>query len=101
MNLATPVEMSKTIAGRVRAERCRSELTQKSLAERAGMSLGSYRRFEQTGAIDFVALLRVAQALGIDDDIESLFEKRSFSSLDEIESLSSQKEKSRVRAIKP
>lgn len=49
-------------------------LSQVELAERAGVSLGSLRRFEQTGQVSFDALLRLAHILHRLEDFERLFE---------------------------
>lgn len=47
--------------------------TQAELAERSGVSLGSLKRFEQTGQIAFHNLLRLAAILGRLPDFGSLF----------------------------
>lgn len=75
------------IAGRIRAVRVARGLTQAQLSERAGLSLGSYRRFEQTGRIEFVSLIRVAQVLQLEGDFETLFHRPPVRSLDELERL--------------
>jgi len=51
---------------------------------RAGISLGSLKRFERTGEISLERLLRIAFALGASDDFEQLFAPRDPRSLDEI-----------------
>jgi transcriptional regulator with XRE-family HTH domain len=97
MNLRTPKELSETIAGRIRLVRCEGGLTQCEVAQRSGMSLSSYRRFEQTGSIAFVSLLRVAQVLRVDKDFDALLEKKAYKSLDEVEQYSTSSKKGRVR----
>ena len=79
------------IAKRVRAVRVSRRLTQAELCQRAGVSLGSYRRFEQSGRIEFVSLIRVAQALGIENDFEQLFGQPPLQNLDEVERMASAK----------
>ena len=63
----------------------------------SGMSLGSYRRFEQTGCVDFVSLLQVAQTLRIDNEVAALFDRKSYQSLDEVEQRTKSEKKGRVR----
>lgn len=87
MNFKTEQEISLEIAGRIRAARVTRGLTQSKLSERAGLSLGSYRRFEQTGRIEFVRLIRVAQVLQLDRDFETLFHRPPVQTLDELERL--------------
>lgn len=83
----TEQEISLEIAGRIRAVRVSRGLTQPQLSERAGLSLGSYRRFEQTGRIEFVSLIRIALVLRLDGDFEALFHRPPVRSLDELERL--------------
>lgn len=89
MQLKTESELAREIAGRIRAVRVTRGLTQAALSERSGISLGSYRRFEQTGRIEFVSLIRIAQVLHMDEDFESLFHRPPVQSLDELERLAS------------
>ncbi len=47
--------------------------SQIELAKRSGVSLSSIKRFEQTGKISFVSLLKLAHVLGRLKDFEALF----------------------------
>lgn len=85
MNLKTEVEIAQDIADRVRALRIAQSLTQEDICQRAGVSLGTYRRFEQTGHIDFLRLIKVAQVLYKEDDFDALFQTPAETSLDAIE----------------
>ncbi len=78
-----PNDVARTIAGRARARRLEQNLTQRGLAERAGVSLSSLKRFEQTGRIAFTSLLRVAIALDALDALEQWFAPPEFRSLDD------------------
>jgi transcriptional regulator with XRE-family HTH domain len=91
LKLKTEKEIALEIAKRVRAVRVSRRFTQAELSQRAGVSLGSYRRFEQSGRIEFVSLIRIAQTLGIEDDFEALFEQPPLQSLDEVERMASTK----------
>ncbi len=73
LSLKTPKEVALDIASRLRARRLAQNLTQAGLASRAGMSTPSLKRFEKTGEISFVSLLRIALVLGCLDECEKLF----------------------------
>jgi transcriptional regulator with XRE-family HTH domain len=71
--LQTPREMARSLALRVRALRLQRGWTQRELAERAGLTLASYRLFERTGRIALERLLRVAVALDAQAGFDQLF----------------------------
>lgn len=60
---------------REKTARKTKKLTQKQLAERTGVSYGSIRRFEQTGEISLLSLVKIANALGCLEDFNELFKK--------------------------
>lgn len=60
---------------RVKAARKKKKLTQRQLAERTGVSYGSIRRFEQTGEISLLSLVKIANALDCLEDFNELFKK--------------------------
>lgn len=72
------------IAKRVRDIRKRRKISQKKLSEKSGVSLGSVKRFESSGEISLRALIKIAIALGIDDELINLFEGPPFLSIEEI-----------------
>jgi len=76
--------MFADVAKRARAMRLAQNLSQRSLAERAGVSEASLKRFEGTGAIAFSTLVQIAAALGCMDDLAALFAARQVVSIDEI-----------------
>lgn len=79
-----PSELVRDVAGRVRQRRKELGMTQAQLAEKAGMSLPSYKRFEQKGLISFQSLAAVAIALRCEADFDELFAKRAYRSIDEV-----------------
>lgn len=81
--LATADEVAYALAARIRALRLQRGWTQVELAARAGMSVASYKRFEQTGAIAFESLLRAALALDRIGDFDAVFQPPPFRTLDE------------------
>lgn len=80
----TPDSITADISKRVRARRKEKKLTQDEMSKRAGMSLASYKRFEQKGEIAFSSIIKVAIALDCENDFDSLFSKKQFSSLQEL-----------------
>ena len=80
----TPFEIIGAVSARVRKRRKELKLTQAQLARKAGMSLGSYKRFEQTGQIAFESLVKIAFALDCEDDFDNLFARRSYASIQEV-----------------
>lgn len=77
-------EINKEIAGNVRQLRKRKKITQNELAKKSGVSFASIKRFEQTGEISLQSLTKIAIALNVEDELETLFTSVPFSSIEEI-----------------
>ena len=60
---------------REKAARKAKKFTQKQLSERTGVSYGSIRRFEQTGEISLLSLVKIANALDCLEDFNALFKR--------------------------
>ncbi len=84
-SLHTPEQVSAGLAARAKKLRLAKGWRQVTLAERSGVSLGSLRRFEETGRVSLENLLKLAFALGRLDDFEALLEPPPASSLTELE----------------
>jgi len=82
--LLPPEEFAIKIAARARERRLQKGLTQSGLAHRSGVSLGTLKRFERTGQIALVSLIRLATALGGEQGLENLFTKREFEKLSDV-----------------
>jgi transcriptional regulator with XRE-family HTH domain len=82
--LTSASEIMQTLAGRARARRLDENFTQEGLATRAGVSLGSLKRFERTGEISLESLVRIALALGATDEFDQIFRPRDPRTFDEI-----------------
>ena len=80
----TPNELNKMLAERIIKIRKRRKLSQKKLSAKSGVSLGSLKRFEQTGEISLLSFSKLAIALEIDNELESLFENVPFLSIEEV-----------------
>lgn len=87
LNIVLPQEMAKSIAVCAQAKRLSLNLSQKSLSERSGVSLGVLKKFERTGKISLESLLKIAFSLDSLGEFQQLFKPLSaetFASLDEI-----------------
>jgi transcriptional regulator with XRE-family HTH domain len=82
--LKTPNEICHDIAGNIRARRKDAKLSQQRMSQKSGVSLGSLKRFEATGEISLSSLVKLAFALGCEDDLQSLFAKMKYQSIQEI-----------------
>lgn len=82
--LKFPEEIAKDIAKAEKIKRKKRKLTQAELAARSGVSLGSLKRFEQTGEISFVSLVRIADVLGEAEQFGELFQTKEYRSIQEV-----------------
>lgn len=84
----TWAEINMELAKRMVQLRKRKKISQKEFASRSGVSLGSLKRFEQTGEISLQISLqsftKLAIALGAEGELEALFQEVPFDSIEEI-----------------
>ena len=80
----TWMEIDTDIAKRMAQLRKRRKISQKELAVRSGVSLGSLKRFEQSGEISLQSLTKLAIALGVEGELEDLFSEVPFASIEEV-----------------
>jgi len=80
----TADELDLKLAGRLRNIRRRKKINQQELALKSGVSLGSLKRFEQSGQISLLSLTRLAMALGCADELRRLFSDVAYSSIEEV-----------------
>jgi transcriptional regulator with XRE-family HTH domain len=85
VELKTPKEVTTALAGRVRTRRLEREWTQEELAQRAGMTVATFRRFERTGLISLDRLVRIALVLDALPQFEALFRQAPVTTLAELE----------------
>jgi transcriptional regulator with XRE-family HTH domain len=67
-----PSDVLEEIAQRHKTIRKKIGLSQRELAERSGVSLGSLKRFESTGQISLESLLKLTQLLNRLDDFDTI-----------------------------
>ena len=80
----TWTEINNDIAQKIVRLRKRKKITQKQLAARSGVSLGSLKRFEQIGGISLQSLTKIAISLDVENELEGLFDNVPFASIEEI-----------------
>lgn len=80
----TWTEINNDIAQKIVRLRKRKKITQKQLAARSGVSLGSLKRFEQSGEISLQSLTKIAIALYVENELEDLFNNVPFASIEEV-----------------
>ena len=80
----TWTEIYNNIAQKIVRLRKRKKITQKQLAARSGVSLGSLKRFEQSGEISLQSLTKIAIALDVENELEDLFNNVPFASIEEV-----------------
>lgn len=85
LTIQTSPEIARELARRVKARRLERTWTQKELADRAGISLETYRVFERTGRISLERFLSLAIVLNATTALEGLFAAPLAWSLDELE----------------
>ena len=83
-SIKTPNEICRDLAANVRSRRKETKLSQENLSRKSGVSLGSIKRFEQMGEISLAALVKLAVALGCEDDFAALFAKKQYSSIQDV-----------------
>jgi len=79
-----PVDHVRALASRLRALRLQRNITQASLAERAGVSRPTLGRLEAEGRGTLETLARVMYALGRELELDGLLEPDPPSTLDEL-----------------
>ena len=77
-------EIDNDIANRMVKLRKRRKITQKALAAKSGESLGSIKRFEQSGEISLQSLTKLAIALEVEGELDTLFDSVPFQSIEEV-----------------
>lgn len=77
-------EINMEMASRMVQLRKRKKISQKVLAAKSGVSLGSLKRFEQQGEISLQSFTKLAIALEVEGELENLFTEVPFDSIEEV-----------------
>jgi len=73
VNILTTADIKTKIATDFKTARLATNLTQKGLSVRSGVSLGSLKRFERTGDISLRHLIELAFVLRVENRFMDLF----------------------------
>ncbi len=97
--MKTSQEIIVELGERLRDLRLSRNLTQAGLAERAGVSLATLRKFEKTGLISLQSLVKLAIPLGAESGIDLLFTdvEEQVVTIDELLERSKRRKRGRVR----
>jgi transcriptional regulator with XRE-family HTH domain len=79
-----PHDILQMTAVKVKALRKQAGYSQKELAERSGVSHGSIKRFEQTGQIAFLSLLKLCHVLDRLSDFEPILHPKPAKDLNQL-----------------
>lgn len=98
--LSVPAEIMSVLGTRLRAQRLAQALSQRDLAQMAGLSLGALRKLEHDGQCSLETLIRVIQALGLVEELEDLFvlKRQSIVQMEQTEAVSQRKRAPRRKA---
>ena len=80
----TPEETILDLANRVKRIRKRRKISQEELSIKSDVSFGSIKRFESTGQISLISLVKITYALDLVDEIKKLFTNVEYTSIDEV-----------------
>ena len=79
-----PTDILKELAQRTKTLRKEHKMSQSELAQRANVSLGSYKRYESSGHISLDSLLKIAFILGKLNDFETVFQSNKNKDLEKL-----------------
>ena len=71
--LGASEDIARVMSDRLRARRKALHLSQLELAQAAGVSLGSLKRFEHDALVSLDSFIRIAAALGLQAELAALF----------------------------
>ncbi len=84
LNFLLPEDYARQLGERSKSRRLANDLSRKTLSERSGVPAPTIRKFETTGMISLVALLKLADALDCLDDLNRLFPPKQAKTIDEL-----------------
>lgn len=84
LTLETPIEIALSVAADFRELRKRRKVSIKALSEKSGVSYSSIKRFEHTGEVSFVSLIKMVSVLNAEQEIKKLFSEIPPESIQEL-----------------
>lgn len=95
--LLTPHEIAEVIAHQVQTKRLSLNFSQKTLAERSGVSYGVIKKFERTGKISLESLLKLALILDSIEGFQDLFKEEALENAVSLDQILKDKKRKRGR----
>lgn len=80
----TPNTIATQVAKNFRNARKKMKISVRELSERSGVSNSSIRRFESSGEIAFLSLIKIASVLNMENQIAALFPEAVPTSIEEV-----------------
>ena len=80
----TPEEIIMGVAARLTRIRKRRKITQQELSVKSNVSYGSIKRFETSGHISLISLIKLCVALECTDEIKRLFTNVKYKNIEEV-----------------
>lgn len=84
LNLVSPVDVKEGLRARTRQRRLDVNLTQEGLANRANVSFGTLKHFEQTGDVSIDTLISIAFALNAESEFDGLFPPKPYKTIEDV-----------------
>ena len=95
LSLKSRAELLDDLVKRCREARLRQNMTQQEAAERAGIPLSTYRRFEQLGQLSLERFVAVLHALNQVEALERLLTTPPVQDLDALDQMSTPRQRAR------
>ena len=96
--LKSRAELLKELIERCRATRLRQNMTQRETADRAGIPLSTYRRFEQEGQLSLERFVAVLHALNQVEALEQLLIPPPVQDLNELNAAQRKRQRARKQS---
>ena len=84
LKISSPQDVLEGLARRAKQRRLDANLTQKGLAQRAQLSLGTLKLFERTGKASSEFIVLLAFALNAEKEFDNLFPPETPKSIDDV-----------------
>ena len=85
VNTPTIQSILASLTERVKLRRKELKMSQKLLAQQSGVTYASIRRFENTGEISLISLLKIAKSLNCLEDFNALFGNRIITNIKDLD----------------
>lgn len=97
IKLMSPSEILLELARQAQQKRLAYNLSQKSLSDQTGVSLGTLKKFERSGKISLESLLKIALVLNSLEEFLELFKPTTPQNFINLDELISEKKRKRGR----